>query len=694
MRTRTPLIAALAVGALLAGTPAAVAAEPAPPAASAVDTIATRIDAAAERGVRDADGLGDAAGLPDDGPGSLRFGEDGRLSATVTFAHAPTAQQLDAVGAIARIDRVFTVAPAIAVMVDPAFLVELGEIDGVVSADPDLAPMVAGTTGEGARAAAAAAGHPCRSIPVDGDTVIRAAQARGRFGVDGTGVTVGVISSSFGLVTSRTSPQQDVEAGLLPGPGNPCGYKTPVEVIYDDPQDATDEGRAMAQLVHGIAPGAGIAFASAGRSPIAMAQSITDLADAGATVIVDDIGWAEETFFQRGILGHAIDEVRSRGVAYYTAAGNDNVVGDPGLPSAGKPISSWQTPAYRPTACPSWVAAPAGATSYDCLDFDPSGGGDPADTVGFNGRTRANPAFLLSWGEPLAGVVSSFEVRVYDTAPVPALLGTGTRIAKGVPNAIVSPDRTQPAGDYRVVVVRDTTDGAPPAPAVWLGAFGNASGLSWRQHDQDAGPDVVGPAALGHSVDGSAVSVAAVGWNEFPAPERFSSFGPGTLLFAPFDPDAAEPAPRLPAPVTVDAPHIAGLDGQTTSFFGRPAGTAFRFFGTSAAAPTAAAVHALAASYAPSVPADAIIAAMVATAQPLSNPYAPHFADHDVFGAGLADAEALLAALPAPVPPRPSTLPATGSAGGLGPFALLGAGGILLGVALLLARRRVRRLGR
>ena len=74
---------------------------------------------------------------------------------------------------------------------------------------------------------------------------------------DGTGVTVGAMSDSFNSVGGAPT---DVGTGDLPGPGNPVGNTTPVEVL-DDPLSGSDEGRAMLQIIHDIAPKARIGFA-------------------------------------------------------------------------------------------------------------------------------------------------------------------------------------------------------------------------------------------------------------------------------------------------------------------------------------------------------------------------------------------------------------------------------------------------
>jgi hypothetical protein len=103
-------------------------------------TVAERVAEAAQAGARTAAELAAAAGLPVDGPGSMRVAADGTVSATVLLSAPPTPEQLDAIAAVARIERVYTAAPAVAVQVDPARLDELAAIAGVVSAAPDLAP--------------------------------------------------------------------------------------------------------------------------------------------------------------------------------------------------------------------------------------------------------------------------------------------------------------------------------------------------------------------------------------------------------------------------------------------------------------------------------------------------------------------------------------------------------------------------
>ena len=88
-----------------------------------------------------------------------------------------------------------------------------------------------------------------------------AAAARSAYNVNGSGLTIGVISDSFNRLGGHAA---GIASGDLPGAGNPNGFNTPVNVLKDDSASSrTDEGRALAEIIHDIAPGAGIMFHSA-----------------------------------------------------------------------------------------------------------------------------------------------------------------------------------------------------------------------------------------------------------------------------------------------------------------------------------------------------------------------------------------------------------------------------------------------
>ena len=88
-----------------------------------------------------------------------------------------------------------------------------------------------------------------------GDKVMRSDFTRLGYSIDGTGVKIGVISNSY---NTRGAAATDVQYGDLPGSNNPDGYTKNVDVLKDiDPSSGivmSDEGRAMLQIIHDIAP--------------------------------------------------------------------------------------------------------------------------------------------------------------------------------------------------------------------------------------------------------------------------------------------------------------------------------------------------------------------------------------------------------------------------------------------------------
>ena len=149
-------------------------------------------------------------------------------------------------------------------------------------------------------------------------------------GVDGSGITVGVMSDSYDTKPTGIGAADDVATGDLPGPGNPVNSQ-PV-VVLEDFANGTDEGRAMLQIVHDMAPKARLGFATANTGEVGFANNIRALAgfpDASNTVpgfkadvIVDDIIYLAEPFFQDGIIAQAVDDVAKAGVSYFSSAGN------------------------------------------------------------------------------------------------------------------------------------------------------------------------------------------------------------------------------------------------------------------------------------------------------------------------------------------------------------------------------------
>lgn len=558
-----------------------------------------------------------------------------------------------------------------AVSVSVAGLAAAALVLGGVPASAAPASATASATAGSPVPARTAAAPPadCRAIPVEADGPHRSAEARESFGVDGTGVTIGIISSSFATAPgTATTLEQDIALGVLPGPGNPCGYETPVEVVFDvAPGTGTDEGRAMAQLIHGIAPGARLLFASSDTPPGQPADprivfaAVEALADAGADIIVDDIlEPAFDLVFQKGLTSAQMDESSAANpeLIFLSSAGNANALGPEGTPVAGRPIASWQTSAYRPAACPDWMTD-GSPDDVDCLDFSPDAAGDTSFGIELHGSARPEHS-IVQWADAAAvgsELPTVLEMRIYDAART--RVATTSLTTPLFPVSMLDPSDPPaaelPAGDYEIVVVR-TRDGGEN-PAVWMRPFAPSAALSFvPEYWQSTGDDLVGPTVAGHAAHGSSIGVGAADWTTPDVPEDYSSIGPGIQRLEPFEETGV--SPPLPEPIVTTTPQITGVDGTQTSFFGsQDSSGAYRFYGTSAAAPNVAAVLALARSYAPETPRDELQRLLYETALPMTNPYAEFgHDDANVIGAGLADAFALLEAL-APPPPTPEPSP-------------------------------------
>lgn len=153
-------------------------------------------------------------------------------------------------------------------------------------------------------------------------------QVRKQYHVDGSGITIGVISDSYNCLQTA---QTDINNGDLPQ-----GVNVLKEYPFCSADSGHDEGRAMMQLIHDIAPNAKLLFYTGFVSAVDMAAGILALRKAGADIIVDDIGWFTTPFFQDGIIAQAVDIVNNgladptiptdkdgkQGVTYFSAAGN------------------------------------------------------------------------------------------------------------------------------------------------------------------------------------------------------------------------------------------------------------------------------------------------------------------------------------------------------------------------------------
>jgi hypothetical protein len=378
-------------------------------------------------------------------------------------------------------------------------------------------------------------------------------EARQDYFVSGNGVTIGLLSDSFD--TGPGSMAADIASHDLPGH----------TFILEDVGGGSDEGRAMAQLAHDIAPGADIMFATAFTGQAGFANNIINLALNGARVIVDDVIYFFELMYQEGIIAQAVTAVAEAGVSYFSSAGNN---GNEGLQQA-------------------WVDGGIeniGGFDYTMMEFAPGKNYLPITLADFE-------VIMLSWDEPGAsagGVGSASDLDLFLTNKS----GSQVFAASAAFNEDGDPMEGLgiSGGTGATYYLRVGLYSGPAPTELKIVALGNGRpvnlGTTADNFNNGTG--------YGHKAAAGATSVGAVRFDATPAwglntpdSESFTSSGPTRIWF---DADGN----RLAAPDDRQV-DLSAVDGVNNTFFGfdYEADGWPNFFGTSAAAPNAAAVAAL-----------------------------------------------------------------------------------------------------
>jgi subtilisin family serine protease len=563
-------------------------------------------------------------GVAAEGPGSLvRLGS--RVLVSVRFERGAIASrdEIRAIGGrVLGADRREQTAT---VSVAPADLRALAAVPTVGAVTPVRTPVLYAVNCEGG------------SVISEGVEQLKVKNAREEFGVQGEGVTVGVLSDSFDQATQAadgsgkvaTKASDDVETGDLPGAAE-CAGETPVDVLSDfNSTEASDEGRAMAQIVRDVAPKAKLAFATAFLSEESFASNIEELAKKGADVIVDDVAYFEEPFFQDGPVATAIAKVTGEGVTYLSAAGNDNL-----FDSEGNEIASWEAPEYRDSgSCPAAIRSVPELEGFECVDFNPGASTDR--TFGVKVEAEGTLTVDLQWAESWNGVATDLDAFLLNANGELLASAAEFNLQTKRPVEILQWTNRSTSGKTVQLVVNRYSGGSSPRLKFVL--LQNGGGVSATEYPKSGGGDVVGPAVYGHAGSAKAIALGAVPFNDSSAIEEYSSRGPLAHYFGPVEGTA--PAAKLAFPEQISKPDIAATDcGATTFFAHRYDAITWRFCGTSAAAPHAAGVVALMMEREPLATAAQIRESLVGSAAPVGA-FAPC-----AVGGGLVDAlEALKA---------------------------------------------------
>ena len=414
------------------------------------------------------------------------------------------------------------------------------------------------------------------AVVTEGDALLRADVVRST-GIIGAGVVLGLISDGLDSLASSQA------AGELPA-----------VVVPPDPRCAApggDEGTAMLEIVHDVAPGATLLFGSSGGSGAQMGETVRCLAAAGARVIVDDITFPDEPFFQDGPLALAAREVVQAGVSYHTSAGNR------------------RREFVEHRLAPVFV----GSALFDFVHDFGAAGGEPVDTnnsILLGAEQGATCA--LQWDEPFGAASTDLDLFVFDANFQE--IGRSENPQNGTQDPIEVINLNNPSDTEVVARLVVVLFSGNPQRLIRLVCFRTFEmehvSLEGAIYGQQSVPEVIAVASI---------DVADAGLDTI---EPDSSPGPAKILF--------------PSPETREKPDIASFDGVQTTVPGFE-----RFFGTSAAAPHTGAVAALMLSKNPNLsPAD-IRQIMKQTAIDIEAPGFDHLA-----GPGRLDAVAALAAVP------------------------------------------------
>jgi Subtilase family len=612
----------------------------------------------------------EALGLPSTGAGTL-VREGDRVIVEARFEAGAVAAVAAVEAAGAKVLNVSARYQTLVLSVAPADLPVLSTVPGITSVTASLAPRVSGLGGS--NTAAIASNGLCEggSVITQGLDQLKVGAARAAFEARGRGETIGVISDSFDSATlgGNGAPvvakaHDDEVTNDLPGKASTCSeQQLAVDVIAEDPpgQPAaayTDEGRGMLQVIHDLAPHAKLAFATGVPSEISYAQNIEKLAapvsagGAGADVIVDDLSYESEPFFQEGPIGEAIRRVTEKGVMYFSAAGNDTLFN-----AAGNEISSWEAPEFRGTPkCSKEVVAGLGEVlaaqglgpyEPDCMDFDPGAGVDTE--FGITVEPGAPLSLDLQWAEPWLGVKTDLiALLIAGTGPEETVVAGEAPLAL-TPTPFIPLHWTNEAATpqtVRLVIARcsgvhcNPQASATADPRIKLAILEDGGGVSEIEYPKSEGGDIVGPVIYGHSGSPFATTIGAVKYTEGTAPkapERYSSRGPVTHYFAPAE--GAVPAAPLATPEVIQKPDVTATDCASTTFFAVLLAGSWHFCGTSEAAEHAATVAALMQQGNPLATPSQIVTAIESTATKFSLVNSP-----EAVGAGMVNALAALTA--------------------------------------------------
>ncbi|OGT81276.1 MAG: hypothetical protein A3J35_06295 [Gammaproteobacteria bacterium RIFCSPLOWO2_02_FULL_52_10] len=375
----------------------------------------------------------------------------------------------------------------------------------------------------------------------EGDSILLADQLR-QLGLDGSGVKIGVISDG-------ANDRSDAQAtGDLPENITVFGTctKRPFDGSVCDRGSTCNEGTAMLEIIHDIAPGAELAIAAVSTS-LEFVSRLDDLVNNfGAQVVVDDLGFYFQPFFADGLIAASVVAVTGQ-VLYISSAGNS--------------AQHHHEANYSPTTL----------QGFEVHDFGQMNGGSSDGTMNVRIEPGSFLLTVLQWNDPFSGSANDYDMYLLNQAEIDVLCPgcSSTQFQAGIQDPIEAicyfNDTDTPVQGKLVV---EKYSGSSRRLEIYM----STRGVTVEEHITPEG------SIFGHPGLPAVVAVGAIGANDpgHDDIQPYSSRGPARIDF--------------PGLEIRDKPDLAAIDGvAVTGTGGFPA----VFFGTSAAAPHVAGVAAL-----------------------------------------------------------------------------------------------------
>jgi hypothetical protein len=409
------------------------------------------------------------------------------------------------------------------------------------------------------------------SVETEGDFTHRTLDARGAFGVDGSPLKIGVLSDGVSnLVESQN-------LGDLPPT---CGTP-PCVTVLSGQAGSGDEGTAMMEIIHDMAPGASLYFATADNSIASFAQNIRDLRAAGCNIIVDDVFYFVETPFQDGqassvvstsnggVVTQAVNDVVADGALYFSSAGNEGNEDD----STSGTYEGDFSGVAAASPLPSGKVHNFGGTTYDAI------------------TSPGMQVLGLWWADPLGGSSNDYDLYVLNSTGA-TVLAASTNIQSGTQDPVELIGSAYAVNNNRIVVFQNT--GAADRffhLGLIRGTLAATTAGETHGHSAASGAyTVAATPAYGAFTTGYPTGPYPDPFNTGNVVELFSSDGPRRVFFE-GDSTAITPGNfSSTGGEVLDKPDVTAADGVSVTGVG---GFGSPFYGTSASAPAAAAVAAL-----------------------------------------------------------------------------------------------------